>query len=45
METDFERKQLKLVYPSKAWAWRIDSMPDPQVLAIYFRLKSVGKVV
>lgn len=40
-----ERELLKLAYPkSKKWADKVNKMPDSQVVAVYLRLKSQGKL-
>jgi hypothetical protein len=39
-----EREQLKTVYNSKAWARKVDNMPEAQVIAIFKRLKAQGKL-
>lgn len=40
-----KREELKKAYPhSKAWAERVNKMPENQVVAVYLRLKSKGKV-
>ena len=45
MARDQERTRLKEAYPgSESWARRVDHMTDDQVIAIYLRLKSQGKV-
>lgn len=40
-----EREAIKKIglFP-KQWAEKVDKMPDSQVLAIYIRLKSQGKL-
>ena len=39
-----EREAVKAAYPSRKWATRVKNMSDAQVLAVYLRLKSQGKV-
>lgn len=39
-----EREQLKGVYKNESWAKKVDRMSDEQVIAIYRRLKSQGKL-
>jgi hypothetical protein len=40
-----QRELVKKAYPhSKAWASRVDKMPDAQVTAVFLRLKSKGKI-
>lgn len=38
------REQLKKAYPSKSWAAKVDKMPESQVVAVAFRLKSQKKI-
>jgi hypothetical protein len=40
-----EREYVKGVYPNARWAAKVDRMPDDQVLAIYFRFRSVVQMV
>jgi hypothetical protein len=44
MSLYMEREQVKMMNPSRTWAEKVDSMTDNQVLAIYIRLKSQGKL-
>jgi hypothetical protein len=39
-----KRDKLKLVYMSASWAQKVNAMSDAQVVAVYLRLKSEGKV-
>ena len=39
-----KREALKAVYPSKRWATKVNNMSDNQVIAVYLRFKSQGKV-
>ena len=40
-----EREAIKKVYPdSPTWASKVDKMPDNQIVAIYIRFKSEGKL-
>lgn len=39
-----ERELLKKAYPNKRWAEKVDKMSAEQVVAVYLRLKSQGKV-
>jgi hypothetical protein len=42
--TTKEREQVKLAYPNKLWALKVDKMSDAQVIAIYMRLRAQGKI-
>jgi hypothetical protein len=44
MSMHMERDQLKKAYPSRKWADKVDDMSSEQVVAIYIRLKSQGKL-
>lgn len=45
MGHDAVRAAVKGAYPkSKGWAARIDRMQDSQVIAIYYRLVTEGKI-
>lgn len=39
-----EREALKSVYNSDTWAKKVNKMSDSQVIAVYLRLKSQGKL-
>ena len=39
-----EREALLAVYPGKKWADKVKAMTNDQIVAIYLRLKSQGKV-
>ncbi|AWN05916.1 hypothetical protein SEA_CRICKO_52 [Streptomyces phage CricKo] len=39
-----KREMIKKAYPTKAWAAKVDKMPDSQVVAIFFSLRRKGKV-
>ena len=39
-----EREAVKAAYPSKKWMDKVKKMDDGQVIAIYRRLKSQGKI-
>lgn len=39
-----EREAVKAAYPSRKWATKVSKMDDQQVIAVYLRLKSQGKV-
>lgn len=39
-----KREQLKRVYPGKKWIDRVNKMSDEQVVAVYYRFKTIGKV-
>ena len=42
--TTKEREALKSVYRGKGWAQKVERMSDEQVVAIYKRLQSQGKI-
>lgn len=42
--TTKEREALKSVYPGKGWAEKVSKWSDEQVIAVYKRLKSQGKL-
>ena len=37
-------EKVKAVYPTKAWARKVDRMTHDQLVAVYMRLKLQGKV-
>jgi hypothetical protein len=39
-----QREAVKKIKMHPGWAARVDKMPDSQVIAIYIRLKSEGKL-
>ena len=39
-----ERELLKKAYPGQRWIDKVNSMSDAQVIAVYFRLKKLGKI-
>jgi hypothetical protein len=39
-----KRELIKKAYPTKAWADKVDKMPESQVTAIFFSLRKKGKV-
>lgn len=39
-----KRRLVKEVYDSKKWSDRVDKMSDSQVIAVFLRLKSKGKI-
>lgn len=40
-----KRELIKQAYPrSKAWISKVDRMPEPQVVAIFFKLRREGKI-
>lgn len=43
-ETNNQREALKKVYPGAAWHKKVNLMSPDQVVAVYLRLKSQGKI-
>lgn len=43
---DLERKRQAILkaYPTKSWADQVKKMPDHQVIALFFRFKSMHKI-
>ena len=39
------REQVRQAYPGKKWWDRVAAMTDNQIIAVYLRLKSRGKVI
>jgi hypothetical protein len=39
-----KREALKGAYKSKSWKTKVDQMSEDQVVAIYLRLKTQGKI-
>jgi hypothetical protein len=39
-----KREELKKLYPSYSWQYKVDKMSPAQVTAIYLRFKSEGKL-
>lgn len=37
------RRLISEVYPNASWAYKVDRMPDYQVMAIYFKFLNDGK--
>lgn len=44
MKVDEKREALKAVYSSDKWKRKVAGMTEPQVTAIYLRLKDQGKI-
>ena len=44
MDIHAMRSAVKKAYPSYRWGYKVDEMSDSQVMAIYHRLKSSGKL-
>ena len=44
MNADQMREELKKAYSSDSWQKKVEGMSDSQVIAIYKRLKGVGKI-
>lgn len=38
------RNLVKAVFPTKKWASKVDAMQDPQVFAIFCKLKNKGRI-
>lgn len=43
MEIEKMKKELYNVYPNNTWFNKVNSMPDNQVLAIFYKFKEKGK--
>jgi hypothetical protein len=39
-----KRNAIKTAYPNDTWAAKVDSMPDHQIIALYFRLRNQKKI-
>ena len=44
MSIEQMRGEIRLAYPGVAWTARVDRMSDQQVIAVYHRLSSTGKL-
>jgi hypothetical protein len=44
MKIDQKREALKGAYSGEKWIVKVDKMSDEQIIAVYNRLKSQGKV-
>lgn len=44
MEVYQMREKIKKVYPTETWHYKVNHMPDKQVMAIYFSMKESGKL-
>lgn len=44
MSANKERELLKKAYSGKAWAKKVDKMPDEQVIAVLRRLQAQNKI-
>ena len=43
-DIDLKRELIKTAYDSQSWADKVDKMSPAQVVAVYIRLKSEGKI-
>jgi hypothetical protein len=45
MEDIFRKRELvKQAYPTQTWRTKVSKMPDSQIVAIFLRLRSQGRI-
>ena len=44
MSNEAMRAEIRNVYKTDTWKWKVDRMPNKQVLAVYLSFKRRGKV-